>query len=336
MQGNSLGRTWILAVTSCALLAMAGTASATIRIQTVPVGNVGNAPDPLTGYGAVNYAYNIGEYDVTASQYTAFLNAVGGVDTYALYSPAMGYSISSFGCGITQSGGGTLANPYTYTVAAGFVNRPVTSVSYWDACRFVNWLANGQPTGAEGAGTTETGTYTLTATGIADNTITRNTGSTWVVPSENEWYKAAYYASATRSYYFYPTGSNGIPGSNLLDPSGDDANTNSGSGPYPIDPPYYTTVVGQFQNSASPYGTFDQGGNVWQWNEAIIDVDYRGLRAGSFYYNYVNLRSTLQYNLIPTYQDIDVGFRVAQLPEPASVGILSVGVAGLLVRRRHR
>ena len=36
-----------------------------------------------------------------------------------------------------------------------------------------------------------------------------------------------------------------------------------------IGSPYYRTNVGEFENSASAYGTFDQGGNVWEWNEAI-------------------------------------------------------------------
>lgn len=44
-----------------------------------------------------------------------------------------------------------------------FVNRPVNYVSFWNGNRFANWLSNGQSTGAQGAGTTETGTYTLLA-----------------------------------------------------------------------------------------------------------------------------------------------------------------------------
>ena len=61
-----------------AVVALATTAQA-VTIDTVPVGNPGNAgdPDPATGgYGAVDYAYNIGTYEVTAGQYTEFLNAV--------------------------------------------------------------------------------------------------------------------------------------------------------------------------------------------------------------------------------------------------------------------
>src|SRR6478752_5856436 len=62
-------------------------AYATITIDTVPVGDVGNPNDPVTGnlYGGVNYAYRIGEYEVTLGQYTAFLNAVAATDKYGLF-----------------------------------------------------------------------------------------------------------------------------------------------------------------------------------------------------------------------------------------------------------
>ena len=59
-----------------------------VTIQTVAVGDVGNAAD-TTGYGAVNYQYSIGKYEVTNAQYAAFLNAKAATDTYGLYSEDM-------------------------------------------------------------------------------------------------------------------------------------------------------------------------------------------------------------------------------------------------------
>ncbi len=127
---------------------MAGNASALITIDTVPVGNAGNANDPLTGFGAVSYDYSIGKYEVTLNQYSAFLNAVGATDTYGLYNPSMGTDLNIMG--ISRSGA---SGSYTYSVI-GSGNRPVTYVSWFDSARFVNWLQNGQPTGLQAAGTT--------------------------------------------------------------------------------------------------------------------------------------------------------------------------------------
>jgi formylglycine-generating enzyme len=310
-----------------ALALLAGAASAAITIATVPVGNLGNAPD-TTGFGEVDYAYNIGEYDVTSSQYTAFLNAVASTDTYGVYNSAMAAATSG-NPGIIQSGS---SGSYTYSVAAGRGNYPVTDVTFWDTTRFANWLDNGQPTGAEGAGTTETGTYTLTPTGIANNTITRNAGATWAVTSENEWYKAAYHTplggtgNSNPNYWLYATQSNTI--------SLSQANyyTGTPSGPGSATD---TTPVGSYAYP-SYYGTYDQAGDVFQWNESIY-AGSRGLRGGSFYFSGITLQSGgYVLDEPPDVSDDFLGFRVSQVPEPASLGILGFGMAGLLIRRRRR
>ncbi len=51
---------------------------AAIIIDYVPVGDVNNAADTTTGYGAVSYSYLISKYEVTNAQYRAFLSAVEG------------------------------------------------------------------------------------------------------------------------------------------------------------------------------------------------------------------------------------------------------------------
>lgn len=313
----------------CALalvLLAAGAAQAAITIDTVTVGNPGNAADTrydTPGYGAVAYSYNIGTYEVTAGQYTTFLNAVATTDTYGLYNTTM--SRTDYGCGIVRTGS---PGSYAYSVDSAFVNRPVNYVSFWDATRFANWLHNGQG----GAGTTEYGAYTLTSDGMANNTITRNAGWQWAVTSEDEWYKAAYYNPATSSYYDYPTSSNAAPGRDMADISGNNANCYGD--PIPIDSPYYTTLVGEFQNSDSPYGTFDQGGNVFEWNEAIISGSYRGLRGGSYGLNVYTLLASDRGSLDPSSEDDSIGFRVSEVPEPASMGLLALGGLALLARRR--
>ncbi|MBE3099483.1 MAG: SUMF1/EgtB/PvdO family nonheme iron enzyme [Planctomycetes bacterium] len=336
------------ALVAAMVLLAAGAAQAVV-IDTVPVGNIGNTGEwsggAAGGYGpdricgAVAYTYNIGTYEVTAGQYTAFLNKVGGVDTYSLYNTDM--SRTDYGSGIARSGGGTVGNPYTYTVDANFVNRPVNYVSWGDSARFANWLHNGQPTtGGQGLSTTEDGAYYLN--GATSNAqllaVSREADWQWAVTSEDEWYKAAYHdktAGLAATYFDYSTSSNTAPGRDMADPlPGNNANYYMGYGAFPIDSGKYTTVAGEFQNSVSPYGTFDQGGNVWEWNEAIIIGSYRGLRGGSFYYGGYVLHAADRAGSDPTYEGSSIGFRVSEVPEPATMGLLALGGLGMLMRRR--
>jgi formylglycine-generating enzyme required for sulfatase activity len=339
--------------TAAALLALLTATAQAVTIDLVTVGNPGNLPDAryaTPGYGAVGYAYNIGKYEVTAGQYTDFLNAVAGVDTYALYNTSM--SRTDFGGGITRTGVGTAGSPYIYTVATDSVSRPINYVSYWDACRFANWLHNGQPVGLQASATTEDGAYTLNGyNGQDGREIARNPGATWFLPSEDEWYKAAYHKNdgPTGNYWDYPTKTTlgSPPGRDMTEAtnSGNNANVNvSWYGIVPIDGngTHYTTVAGQFQLSDSAYHTFDQGGNVWEWNETIVHQGWmggnyakRGLRGGSYGNLENDLRASARNHGIPT--DEGAGFRVASVPEPASFAMLA-GIAAtalLYYWRKH-
>ena len=98
-------------------------------------------------------------------------------------------------------------------MAADWANRPVNYVSFWDAARFANWLHNGQPTGPQGPGTTEDGAYLNV--GNQAPSFGRNAGATFFIPTEDEWYKAAYHdktAGLAASYFDYPTGTNARAG----------------------------------------------------------------------------------------------------------------------------
>jgi formylglycine-generating enzyme required for sulfatase activity len=317
------------------LLAIGSAAQANITIDTVAVGNAGNAADTremddgTTNYGAVGYAYIIGKYEVTAGQYTAFLNAVAATDPYGLYNTSM---TSTYGCNIQRSG---TSGGYTYSVASDWANRPVNYVSWGDSARFSNWLHNGQPTGAQGLSTTEDGAYYLN--GATSNSallaVSREADWKWALTSEDEWYKAAYYkgGSTSADYWLYPTQSNTAPsnvGSDGYTDPGNHANFWNSDPPdywgYTIGSPYYRTNVGEFENSASAYGTFDQGGNVYEWNEAIRnDSSCRGLRGGAFFDGldapYTLQATTRDYYWFdadqgtPTLENYDLGFRVVSL-----------------------
>jgi formylglycine-generating enzyme required for sulfatase activity len=298
-----------------AIAAVSGLASsfaaASITIPTVPIGNPGNAPDPLTGFGSVAYTYNIGQTEVTNAQYAAFLNAKAASDPFGLYREEMA---GSYG-GITRSGS---PGSYTYSTISGRANHPVNFVSFWDATRFANWLHNGQ-----GSGDTETGAYTLTPGGIIANTITRNAGAEWAVTSENEWYKAAYHHPASAggpasNYWQFPTSNWNINYSQ--------ANYDALIG--------NTTPVGSY--AANYYGTFDMAGNVWEWNETIFSGFQRGIRGGSFFNvsGGSDLRAEYRNLTLAGNEVYSVGFRVSWIPGPSAGTLLAIG--GVVASRRRR
>ncbi|MCP4081641.1 MAG: SUMF1/EgtB/PvdO family nonheme iron enzyme, partial [Planctomycetaceae bacterium] len=288
-------------------------------------GNINNEDDD-TGYGAVDYEYRISATEVTNSEYATFLNAVAATDTYSLYDSEMS---GTYG-GISQNGS---SGNFTYSVNSDRGENPVAYVTFYDALRYTNWLHNGM-----GNGDTENGAYTITDEGITNNSITRNPGATWFLPSEDEWYKAAYYDPTLNSnaggYFDYATRSDVAPIAEL--PAGGINSANYGQ----VDG--NTTAVGAYTSALSPYGTYDQSGNVWEWNEAVLYSSNRGLRGGYWGNNSNSLSSSNRNVNSPAGEHSFNGFRVASLSSPASVpepGSLAVwavlGGIGLCWRRRR-
>jgi len=359
----------VFSVGVAALIGSLAVSAGTVTIDMVTVGNPGNAND-TTGYGRVTYDYQIGKYEVTIGQYTEFLNAVAKTDTYSLYNTSMGTDQNIRG--ISRSG---VSGSYSYSVIAASgsapnggvsaANRPITYVSWWDSARFANWVANGQPTGIQTGTTTENGAYNLngatSGTAPARNVTNPNTGATptYVIPTENEWYKAAYYSpvlnSGSGGYYTYATQSNATPG-NVPGSGANQANyftdlttykySVTQSGDYDGSQNYLTDV-GAFSSSVSAYGTFDQSGNVYEWNDLTgAPGSSRGLRGGSWDLSAFYLSSSVRLTYDPSDEFSDNGFRLASpvsgpsgVPEidPNSLGsvlALVLGSLGLLERRR--
>lgn len=295
----------------------------------VNVGDAGNAADS-NGIGAVAYDYRIGKYEVTNAQYTAFLNAVDqtGTNPNGIYKANMGSDARG---GITFTGGA--ATGAKYTVRTNMGNKPVNFVSWYDAARFTNWLGNGQ-----GSGSTETGAYTLSGnTGL----ISKNVGATVWLPSENEWYKAAYYDSTkggTGGYWAYATQSDTAPTVGTANASGDISNPGSnmvnynGGAVWNGQTGNVTTVGSAGSSSESYYGTADMNGNVWEWNDLISDST-RQIRGGAF--SSANVAASVSLFLQgPSSTSDNVGFRVASVPEPSALLLIAVSLSALLIRRR--
>ncbi len=215
----------VLAVGLCAAFSISATGAHAVTIDMVTVGNPGNAPDTryiAAGVGSVDHVYWIGKYEVTAGQYTEFLNSVAKADPNALYNTNMAV-LANKGCNIMRTG----ESPnFTYSVDADWANRPVNIVSFWDAVRFANWLHNGQPTGPQGPGTTEDGAYHNVGN---DSLFGRNAGARYFIPNANEWYKAAFHdktAGLAASYFDYPTRNNTAPGNDATETTNPGNNAN--------------------------------------------------------------------------------------------------------------
>ncbi|MDR1283745.1 MAG: SUMF1/EgtB/PvdO family nonheme iron enzyme [Opitutaceae bacterium] len=300
-----------------------------------------------SGYGVVSYEYQIGTTEVTNAQYAAFLNAVGVTEsnnTLGLYNSNMG----------SETYGGIQWSGDAYVTKEGFGNKPVNFVSIYDAMRFTNWLTNGATAGAS----TENGVYTLVGnSAIPGNpTVGRNlevngatltgtgdlagvTGTVYAIASENEWYKAAYWK-----------GTDTVGGDNYFDYAGSDtvgevgANYNN----YHNNGSDLREVAGGLQSAS---GTYDQNGNVLEFNDTLIttwnssDVsgyNARGVRGGSFSYNVDSLASSRRDSYGGDYENDAIGFRVAALsslaavPEPgtyaAAMGLMML-ITGMWIRR---
>jgi formylglycine-generating enzyme required for sulfatase activity len=294
-------------------------ATALVMFDWRTVGDAGNACDdePDFGcYGDVDYIYRIATYEVTNAQYVEFLTAKAADDPLGLYNPGMATAPG----GIMRSG-----NPgdYIYSAVPGREDMPVSYVSFFDTLRFANWLHNGQ-----GDGDTETGAYTLLGgTPTPSNLLVqRNAEATIWVATDEEWYKAAHYDTASGSYSEYQTGTD-VPvvcTAPTATPNTANCDGFDGSGPGDF------TDAGSYPGSPSANGTFDQCGNALEWVDGLVGVlEQRIMRGGGYWHPPERLGREIRDYDDPWVESARVGFRVATRAGECADGIDNDGDGGI-------
>lgn len=271
-----------------------GSGANTFEIDFVPIGAVGNAADEApNSAGAVDYLYRMGKYEVSEAMIDV-ANQLGGL-------------------GITKDTRGA--------------NQPATSVSWFEAARFVNWL-NTSTGHTPAYKFSEAGEFELwlpSDSGYDANNLFRNRRARYFLPSTDEWHKAAYYDPVAEVYYDYPTGSDNVPDG--IDFAGDSEFDavffDGGLNPGPND----VTDVGLH----SPFGTAGQGGNVFEWHETAFDStnsfpSQQRSQEGGAWDSPASVLSGAHTGIgtTPTLEIERVGFRVASIPEPRTATMLAL------------
>ena len=281
-----------------------GSGSNTFTIDFVEIGNAGNTAD-TNGYGAVSYPYRMGTYEVSQDL-------------------------------IEKATANGMAN-----VTAGWWSgmMPAADITWYEAAAFVNWLNTSK--GHQAA-------YNLTYSGgwsmslwtseqawqTGGENLYRHKDAYYFLPSENEWYKSAFYdpnKAGGAGYYAYATGE--IVDPDHFWPTPVSWDTAPGTAVYgytgiPEVEPADVNLAG----GLSPYGTMGQSGNVWEWNESAANqpndspTEYRTVRGG-YYGDTIttdyNLSSSFRYQFgAPSDESGTFGFRIASVNTGAATRVV--------------
>ena len=312
MKTKTLLAAGILALTATVHADTFGSGGNTFSMSFVPIGNAGNANDTVTAsdssgkfFGGVSYTYKMSVTDV--SQTMLALATANGVPNL---------------------GGGAWTG-----------NRPAANVAWYQAAEFVNFLNTS--TGHVAAYSLNYNIFNQqiginlwsagqawTAGGLNQF---RNKDAVYFLPSENEWYKAAYYNGT--SYNQYAT-LNGLIPTGVASGTAPNTAVCDGVGSQPA-------AVDQ-SGGLSPYGTQGQTGNVDQWMESNVSgtndtpSGNRTIRGRVWNTTAVTLQSSTRAFNDPRVATTGIGFRVASVPEPSCMLLMASAGMVVLSKRRRR
>ena len=271
---------------------------------------------------------NISQYSSSHNDYRTFTNPNNDyrMGTYEISNDQ--YAKFAAGLGVPVTGDPSSAydeDPY-FTGT----NVPTNVVSWYEAAQFVNYLntSTGHHAAYNFTGTQGTGDYTLATWTAAEadggTNLYRHKDAIYYMPTEDEWVKAAYWNGTALQTYANASAGDLVSGE--PDPTKWNYEPSAGNEPW---------NVGSGVEELN--GTHDMMGNVWEWMESPwTSGDYgtasdRRLRGGSCSGSDSDLVSSYRTNYDPIDGSIFVGFRVASVPEPATLSLLAIG--GLIFTR---
>jgi formylglycine-generating enzyme required for sulfatase activity len=173
-----------------------------------------------------------------------------------------------------------------------------------------------------------------------------NPGATFYIPTENQWYKAAYYkgGSTSAGYWAYATQSDTAPTAVTSGSTGIGSSGSTGNFANYDNAARWNSQIGNVttvgtNGGANAYGAFDMSGNIWELNDLTGAAGpSRGVRGGAWIFGASPLSSSSSSTTSPSGESNLTGFRLATVPEPSTYAMALAGLAcgGFSMWRRRK